>query len=51
MKCGFLGALAGFVYGGMPAARFARLRYIQVSQAEVYTNRVEAVVSEIFIQV
>ncbi|CAG5933606.1 complex I assembly factor TIMMDC1, mitochondrial [Menidia menidia] len=43
MKCGVTGAFVGFVYGGMPAARSARLRYIQVSQAEVYTNRVEAV--------
>ncbi|KAM4560260.1 complex I assembly factor TIMMDC1, mitochondrial [Odontesthes bonariensis] len=43
MKCGFLGALTGFFYGGLPAARFARQRYIQVSQAEVYTSRVEAV--------
>lgn len=42
-----LGALAGFVYGGLPAARHARERYIQVSQAELYTNRVDAVVSEI----
>uniref|UniRef100_A0A3B4GN19 Complex I assembly factor TIMMDC1, mitochondrial n=1 Tax=Pundamilia nyererei TaxID=303518 RepID=A0A3B4GN19_9CICH len=38
-----LGALAGFVYGGLPAARHARERYIQVSQAELYTNRVDAV--------
>ncbi|KAM6893504.1 complex I assembly factor TIMMDC1, mitochondrial [Xenentodon cancila] len=43
VKCGVVAALAGFVYGGFPAARFARERYIQVSQAEVYTTRVEAV--------
>ncbi|XP_038151802.1 complex I assembly factor TIMMDC1, mitochondrial [Cyprinodon tularosa] len=43
IKCGVLGAITGFVYGGLPAARFARQRYIQISQAEVYTSRVEAV--------
>ncbi|XP_031596626.1 complex I assembly factor TIMMDC1, mitochondrial [Oreochromis aureus] len=43
VNSGALGALAGFVYGGLPAARYARERYIQVSQAELYTNRVDAV--------
>ncbi|XP_061571608.1 complex I assembly factor TIMMDC1, mitochondrial [Cololabis saira] len=43
VKCGSIAALAGFLYGGLPAARFSRQRYIQVSQAEVYTTRVEAV--------
>ncbi|XP_069568960.1 complex I assembly factor TIMMDC1, mitochondrial isoform X1 [Brachyistius frenatus] len=43
MNCAVVGALAGCVYGGLPAARHARRRYIQVSQAEMYTNRVEAV--------
>lgn len=37
------GAIAGFIYGGLPGARHARQRYIQVSQAELYTRRVEAV--------
>ncbi|XP_041834842.1 complex I assembly factor TIMMDC1, mitochondrial [Melanotaenia boesemani] len=43
IKCGFIGAIVGFIYGGLPAARFARQRYIQTSQAEMYTSRVEAV--------
>ncbi|CAN9498396.1 unnamed protein product [Ophioblennius macclurei] len=43
INCGILGVVAGFVYGGMPAARHARQRYIQVSQAEMYTSRVDAV--------
>ncbi|KAM9328756.1 complex I assembly factor TIMMDC1, mitochondrial [Pholidichthys leucotaenia] len=37
------GWCAGFVYGGLPAARYARQRYIEVSQAEVYSCRVDAV--------
>lgn len=43
IKCAVLGAFTGFLYGGLPAARFARQRYIQISQAEVYTSRVDAV--------
>uniref|UniRef100_A0A1A7W9S6 Complex I assembly factor TIMMDC1, mitochondrial n=1 Tax=Iconisemion striatum TaxID=60296 RepID=A0A1A7W9S6_9TELE len=43
MKDCFLGAVAGFLYGGLPAARFAKQRYVQVSQAEVYTGRLDAV--------
>ncbi|XP_007579111.1 complex I assembly factor TIMMDC1, mitochondrial [Poecilia formosa] len=43
MKCGILGAFTGFLYGGLPAARLARQRYIQISQAEMYMSRVEAV--------
>ncbi|TDG96149.1 hypothetical protein EPR50_G00236540 [Perca flavescens] len=43
IKSGVVAALAGLLYGGLPAARHARQRYIQVSQAEVYTSRVEAV--------
>lgn len=43
ISSGVLGALAGLFYGGIPAARHARQRYIQVSQAEMYANRVEAV--------
>ncbi|XP_023122976.2 complex I assembly factor TIMMDC1, mitochondrial [Amphiprion ocellaris] len=43
INSGVLGALAGLFYGGLPAARHARQRYIQVSQAEMYANRVEAV--------
>ncbi|KAM4710733.1 complex I assembly factor TIMMDC1, mitochondrial [Anableps anableps] len=43
IKCGVVGAFTGFMYGGLPAARFARQRYIQISQAEVYASRVEAV--------
>lgn len=51
VKSGAVAALAGLVYGGLPAARHARQRYIQISQAEVYTSRVDAVVSEICIHV
>ncbi|XP_053170319.1 complex I assembly factor TIMMDC1, mitochondrial [Scomber japonicus] len=43
IKSGLVAALAGMIYGGLPAARHARNRYIQVSQAEIYTSRVEAV--------
>lgn len=43
INSGVLGALAGLFYGGLPAARHARQRYIQVSQAEMYANRVDAV--------
>lgn len=45
IKSGVVAALAGLIYGGLPAARQARQRYIKISQAEVYTSRVEAVVS------
>ncbi|XP_068447190.1 complex I assembly factor TIMMDC1, mitochondrial [Clinocottus analis] len=43
IKSGLAAALAGLLYGGLPAARDAKQRYIQVSQAEIYTSRVEAV--------
>ncbi|XP_071321052.1 complex I assembly factor TIMMDC1, mitochondrial [Trachinotus anak] len=43
IKSGVVAALAGLIYGGLPAARHARQRYIQISQAEIYTSRVEAV--------
>lgn len=46
VKSGVVAALAGFVYGGLPAARQARQRYIQISQAEIYTSRVDAVVGQ-----
>lgn len=46
VKSGVVAALAGLLFGGMPAARHARHRYIQVSQAELYTSRVDAVVSD-----
>lgn len=42
-KSGVVAAVAGLIYGGLPAARHARQRYIQSSQAEIYTSRVEAV--------
>ncbi|KAM9320424.1 complex I assembly factor TIMMDC1, mitochondrial [Gastrophryne carolinensis] len=37
------GLMAGFVYGGVPAARFSREQYIKNSQADVYLHRVDAV--------
>lgn len=43
IKSGVVAALAGMIYGGLPAARHARQRYIQASQAEIYTSRVDAV--------
>lgn len=43
VKSGVVAALAGLIYGGLPAARLARQRYIQASQAEIYTSRVDAV--------
>ncbi|KAK2856773.1 hypothetical protein Q5P01_005508 [Channa striata] len=43
IKSGVVAALAGMLYGGLPAARHARQRYIQISQAEIYTSRVDAV--------
>ncbi|KAM7365444.1 hypothetical protein PAMP_016369 [Pampus punctatissimus] len=43
IKSGVFAALAGLIYGGLPAARHAKKRYIQVSQAEIYTSRVDAV--------
>lgn len=38
-------ALLGMVYGGVPAARLARQRFIQQSHAEVFHSRVDAIVS------
>ncbi|XP_059905263.1 complex I assembly factor TIMMDC1, mitochondrial [Gadus macrocephalus] len=43
LKSAVAGALVGLLHGGLPAARNARQRYIQLSQAELYTSRVEAV--------
>ncbi|XP_030636654.1 complex I assembly factor TIMMDC1, mitochondrial-like [Chanos chanos] len=43
LKSGLTAAVAGLLYGGLPAARHARQRYIQVSQAEIYQSRVDAV--------
>ncbi|XP_041637597.1 complex I assembly factor TIMMDC1, mitochondrial [Cheilinus undulatus] len=43
IKSGVVAALAGLIYGGLPAARHARERYIQNSQADIYTSRVDAV--------
>lgn len=43
IKSGAVAAVAGLFYGGLPAARHARKRYIQLSQAELYTGRVDAV--------
>nr|XP_020447870.1 complex I assembly factor TIMMDC1, mitochondrial [Monopterus albus]XP_020447872.1 complex I assembly factor TIMMDC1, mitochondrial [Monopterus albus] len=43
IKSGIVAAFTGFLYGGLPAARHARQRYIQISQAEIYTSRVDAV--------
>ncbi|XP_030828113.1 complex I assembly factor TIMMDC1, mitochondrial [Strongylocentrotus purpuratus] len=37
-----LGGMLGFAYGGFPASRFARQRYIQNSQASLYSSKLEA---------
>lgn len=44
VKSGMTAALVGMVYGGIPAARHARERFIQLNQAEMFSSRVEAVV-------
>ncbi|XP_069059084.1 complex I assembly factor TIMMDC1, mitochondrial [Pleurodeles waltl] len=43
LKGALTGVIVGFVYGGVPAARHARSRFIEQSQAEVFRHRVEAV--------
>ncbi|XP_078275009.1 complex I assembly factor TIMMDC1, mitochondrial isoform X2 [Rhinoraja longicauda] len=42
-KSTLVAGIVGMMYGGIPAARHARTRYIEQSQAEVYRNRLEAV--------
>lgn len=42
-----LGGMLGFAYGGFPASRFARQRYIQNSQASLYSSKLEATVSTV----
>ncbi|XP_071380477.1 complex I assembly factor TIMMDC1, mitochondrial [Centroberyx affinis] len=43
IKSGVAAALAGLIYGGLPAARHAKERFIQLNQAQIYTSRVDAV--------
>ncbi|XP_033863852.1 complex I assembly factor TIMMDC1, mitochondrial [Acipenser ruthenus] len=43
VKSAVMAAAVGMMYGGLPAARAARERFIQQSQAEVFRHRVEAV--------
>ncbi|KAI2668478.1 Complex I assembly factor TIMMDC1, mitochondrial [Labeo rohita] len=43
VKSGIAAAMVGMVYGGLPGARHARERFIQLNQAEIYQNRVDAV--------
>ncbi|XP_063297872.1 complex I assembly factor TIMMDC1, mitochondrial [Pelobates fuscus] len=43
VKGAVTGLILGWVYGGIPAARHSKERYIQQSQAEIYYNRVDAV--------
>lgn len=38
-----LGSAAGSLYGGLPASRHARNRYIQTSDAALYSSKLEAV--------
>ena len=44
-----LGMMMGYVYGGVPAARQARQRYIEKSGASVYSSRLEAAVRGLFL--
>lgn len=46
VKSGIAAAMVGMVYGGLPGARHARERFIQLNQAEIYQNRVDAVVRQ-----
>ncbi|KAG2456678.1 TIDC1 factor, partial [Polypterus senegalus] len=43
IKSALMAAAVGMMYGGIPAARHARKRYIEQSNAEVYRHRIEAV--------
>ncbi|KAM4689920.1 complex I assembly factor TIMMDC1, mitochondrial [Rhinophrynus dorsalis] len=43
VKSAISASLIGWIYGGVPAARHSKERYIQQSQAEIYQHRVEAV--------
>ncbi|XP_052001267.1 complex I assembly factor TIMMDC1, mitochondrial-like [Xyrauchen texanus] len=43
VKSGIAAAMVGMVYGGLPGARHARERFIQLSKAEIYQNRMDAV--------
>ncbi|KAG8431752.1 hypothetical protein GDO86_020100 [Hymenochirus boettgeri] len=43
VKSTITGAILGWVYGGVPAARQSREHYIRQSQAEIYQHKVEAV--------
>ncbi|XP_077440026.1 complex I assembly factor TIMMDC1, mitochondrial [Vanacampus margaritifer] len=43
VKSGIVASIAGFIYGGLPAGRHAKQRFIQMSQAEIYNSRLEAV--------
>ncbi|KAI7793299.1 complex I assembly factor TIMMDC1, mitochondrial [Triplophysa rosa] len=43
VKSGIAAAFVGMIYGGLPGARQARERFIKVSHAEIYQNRVDAV--------
>ncbi|XP_063812958.1 complex I assembly factor TIMMDC1, mitochondrial [Pseudophryne corroboree] len=45
VKSAVIGAVVGFVYGGVPAARHSREHYIKQSQAEIYRHRAEALIS------
>uniref|UniRef100_A0A4W4GMF4 Complex I assembly factor TIMMDC1, mitochondrial n=2 Tax=Electrophorus electricus TaxID=8005 RepID=A0A4W4GMF4_ELEEL len=42
-RSAMMAASVGLLYGGLPAARHARERFIHLSQAELYRSRVEAV--------
>ncbi|KAJ8352484.1 hypothetical protein SKAU_G00239600 [Synaphobranchus kaupii] len=43
VKSGLMAAVVGMFYGGIPAARYARQRFIEQNQAEIYHGRIDAV--------
>ncbi|XP_062982857.1 complex I assembly factor TIMMDC1, mitochondrial [Elgaria multicarinata webbii] len=44
-KATFSGGMIGLFYGGIPGFRYAKKRYIEQSEAEIYHNRLDAVQS------
>lgn len=44
IKASFSGGIVGMIYGGIPGFIYAKKRYIEQSQGEIYHNRLDAVV-------
>ncbi|KAH0624921.1 hypothetical protein JD844_032850 [Phrynosoma platyrhinos] len=45
VKASFSGGIIGFIYGGIPGFIYAKKRYIEQSEGEIYHNRLDAVQS------